>query len=195
MIETLLVALGIFLIRIIGNAISTLRLVMLARDRDVAMFILSFLESLTFAVAISAVVANLSSLINLIAYSGGFAVGNYLGVWLERKLTIGYVQLAITSPQHGKEIANAIRQAGFGATEIIGYGVNGEVMIVESVIERRHLKTTIEIAQSIDPLAFITTRSLQNTFYGFIPSVRPGLYLMRNRPLAKIQKSSKITKD
>jgi uncharacterized protein YebE (UPF0316 family) len=80
MLETLLVAFGIFLIRIIGNAISTLRLVMLARDRDGIVFILSFLESLTFAVAIGAVVTNLDSLLNLIAYSAGYAIGNSLGV-------------------------------------------------------------------------------------------------------------------
>lgn len=195
MLETLLIAFGIFLIRIIGNAISTIRLVMLARERDWAVFMLSILESLTFAVAISAVVTNLDSILNLMAYSIGYAIGSSLGVWLERKLTLGYIQITITSPLHGKDIAAAVRQSGFGATEISGYGVSGEVLIVDCVLERRHMKAVIEIAQRIDSQAFITTRNLHSTFYGFIPSVRPGLNLMRNRPLAKIQKSSKIAKN
>lgn len=190
MLESLLVALGIFLIRIIGNAISTLKLVMLARERNWYVFGLSFLESLTFAVAISAVVTNLDSVINLAAYSGGFAVGSSLGIWLERRLTIGFVQLSVTSPQYGKEIATGIRTSGFGATEITGYGASGEVVIIESVLERRNLKAAIEAVQAIDPQAFITTRTLQSTFYGFVPAVRPGLVTRKFRTIAKSQKSS-----
>lgn len=181
MIETLLVALGIFLIRIVGNAISTLRLVMLARDRDSIVLILSFLESLTFAVAIGAVVSNLDSVLNLIAYSGGYAIGSSLGVWLERKLTLGYLQLTTISPGNGIRIAEAVREAGFGATEIDGYGAEGHVLIIEIVIERQQLKRTMAIIQQIDPDAFITTRTLQSTRRGFIPAVRPGLNRFLNR--------------
>lgn len=193
MVETLGFAFGIFLIRIFGNAISTLRLVMLARDRDGIVLVLSFLESLTFAVAISAVVTNLDSVLNLMAYSSGYAIGSYLGVWLERKLMLGYVQLTITSPALGKEIVAAIRESGFGATEITGYGANGEVLIIESVIERKQTKEAIALIQSIDPKAFITTRTLQSTFYGFVTAVRPGVNRRAKRPIAAIKKSSTIS--
>lgn len=182
MLESIGVAVGIFLIRVIGNSITTIRLVMLARDRDVIVFILSFLESLTFAVAIGAVVSNLSSPLNLIAYSGGYAIGSSVGIWLERKLTLGYVQLTATSTEFGQEIAIAIRESGFGATEVIGHGANGQVVIVESVVERSDLKKCIDTIQKIDAKVFITTRTLQSTRHGFIPAVRPGLSRVINRP-------------
>jgi uncharacterized protein YebE (UPF0316 family) len=181
MFETLLIAFGIFLIRIFGNTISTLRLVMLARERDGVVFVLSFFESLTFAIAIGAVVTNLDSVLNLIAYSAGYAIGSSLGVWLERQLTLGFVQMTTISPGNGRLIADAVRDAGFGATEINGYGAEGEVLIIETVIERQNLKRVMTTVQKIDPDAFITTRTLQSTRRGFIPAVRPGLNRVLNR--------------
>lgn len=181
MFETVLVAFGIFLIRVFGNTISTLRLVMLARDRDGIVLVLSFLESLTFAIAIGAVVTNLDSVVNLIAYSGGYAIGSSLGVWLERRLTLGFVQLTTISPGNGRLIADTVREAGFGATEINGYGAEGEVLIIETVVERQNLKRCMDAIQQIDPDAFITTRTLQSTRRGFIPAVRPGLNRILNR--------------
>lgn len=181
MLESVSVALGIFLLRVLGNTITTLRLVMLARGKTGAVFILGAFESLIFAIALGSVVSNLNSFLNLAAYSLGFATGGNVGIWLERKLMTGYVTLHVVSTSKGHEIAVAIRNAGFGATEFTGLGAEGEVMIVESTVERKNLAACQAAVQQADPQAFITTQALQSTRRGYIPAMRPGLARFVNR--------------
>ncbi|MCB9436298.1 MAG: DUF2179 domain-containing protein [Anaerolineales bacterium] len=181
MLESISVALGIFVLRVLGNTITTLRLVMLARGRTGMVFILGACESLIFAIALGSVVNNLHSILNLAAYSLGFATGGNVGIWLERKLTTGYITLHIVSTAKGHEIAMAIRAAGFGATEFMGLGAEGEVMMVESTVERKNLAACTAAIQQTDPQAFITTHALQSTRRGYIPAVRPGLARFLNR--------------
>jgi uncharacterized protein YebE (UPF0316 family) len=175
------IALGIFVLRILGNTITTLRLVMLARGRSGITFALSFLESTVFAVALGAVVQNLTYIPNLVAYSLGFAIGSSAGIWLERKLTLGYVKLSVISRQQGHEVANSIREAGFGATELDGHGVEGNVFVVETVVERHHIASCVQAIQKTDPHAFITTQALQSTYRGYIPAIQPSLARLLNR--------------
>ncbi|NDJ85779.1 MAG: hypothetical protein GYB66_07830 [Chloroflexi bacterium] len=181
MIETIAFATGIFLMRVLGNAVTTFRLVMLARDREFVVLILGFFESLIFAIAIGAVVANLDSLINLFAYSSGYAVGGSVGIWMERQLTLGYVALTAISKDNGPEIAEALRDKGFGATEVVGHGADGSVLMIETILERHNLQAAIATVQFIERDAFITTLNLQSRQRGYIPAVRPGLARMLNR--------------
>lgn len=181
MLESITVALGIFLLRVLGNTITTLRLVMLSRGKSGMVFILGALESLIFAIALGSVVNNLNSVLNLAAYSLGFATGGNVGIWLERRLMTGYVMLHIVSPNEGHNVATAIRRAGFGATEFAGAGGDGQVTIIESTVERKHLPACMTVVQQADPQAFITTQALQSTRRGYIPAVRPGMARFLNR--------------
>lgn len=181
MLETIGVAVGIFLLRVLGNTTTTFRLVMLSRGKSGMVFILGALESLIFAIALGSVVSNLNSILNLAAYSLGFATGGNIGIWLERRLMTGYVMLHIISSHKGHEIAAAIRTAGFGATEFSGLGADGQVMIIESTVERKNVAACTAAVQQADPQAFITTQALQSTRRGYIPAVRPGLARFLNR--------------
>jgi uncharacterized protein YebE (UPF0316 family) len=60
------------------------------------------------------------------------------------------------SPHGGVEIANALRERGYGATEVAGYGRDGTVEIVDSVVHRSHLDEVMEIVDKWDSQAFVT---------------------------------------
>lgn len=181
MTDALGVALGIFGLRVLGNAVTTVRLVMLAREKTNLVLILSFIESMIFAVALGAVVQNLNSIPNLVAYSGGFAVGSSVGIWLERRLTLGYVRVSIITRNSGKDVAKAIREAGFGATLLDAHGAESDVYVVETVLERRNVSPCVSAIQKADPHAFITMHALQSTYKGYVPSVQPGLARILSR--------------
>lgn len=181
MFEDIAVAIGIFGMRVLGNAITTSRLILLHRDRKFIVAILGFFESLIFALALGVVVQNLDSILNLVAYAGGFSAGGAVGSWLEHKLMLGYVSIHIISPEKGHEIAEAVRDAGFGATEITGHGVKGDVVIIETVVEREDMSRCIKAIQAVDEDAFITTQSLSGTQHGHIQAIRPGLSRLLNR--------------
>jgi uncharacterized protein YebE (UPF0316 family) len=180
-VQMLVVALAIFVVRVLNNALATMRLILITRGRRISSSVLAFIESLMFVLVIGTVVSNLGDIPNLVAYAGGFAVGGYIGMWLEDRLALGYVLLMAVSRTKGQAVVKAIREAGFGATEIAGRGVEGEVLIVESIMERHQLETCINIIQQIDPDTFITTQTLRSSRRGYMPVVRPGLTKMFNQ--------------
>ena len=78
-VEVLALAGGIFVLRVIGNMLTTLRTVMLVRGQKIRSSILAIFESLVFAVAIGSVVSNLNNIAKLNIYLtdlGHFALVN-----------------------------------------------------------------------------------------------------------------------
>lgn len=171
--DVLLTAGGIFLLRIIGNMITTVRLVTIVRGQKITATVLAVLESLVFALALGGVVNNLNNLWNLGAYSVGYALGGYLGMLLEQRLVQRFVSVLIISPQRAHEVAVAIREAGFGATEGTGMGASGLVGSVTAVVSHRDVNKVARIAQQIDDQAFVTTDELRSISRGYFRVARP----------------------
>lgn len=172
--EVIGTAVAIFGLRVIGNMLTTLRLVMNARSKLTPAFFIAILESLLFALALGVVVANLNSIPNLVAYSVGFATGGYLAMRLEEHLMPYFIEVNAISVRDGHLIAEAIREQGMGATEHDAHGARGDVSVVQTIIERRQLKRCLATIYHIDPNAFVSTTGLRGTEHGFL-NIQPGL--------------------
>lgn len=170
MLETIGLALGIFSLRVIGNMLTTLRLVMNSRGKLREAFFVAIAESLVFAYALGAVVIHLDSHLNLIAYALGFAVGGFLAMKLEQHLLTLYVEATIFSAEKGHELAEAIREIGLGATETDAHGGRGDVTIIKSIFERRQLKAYMRAVKGVDPDVFLTVEGLRATEHGILSS-------------------------
>ena len=165
--DTILMAGGIFLLRVVGNMLTTVRLVLMVRGQKLSSAFLSVIETLIFAVALGSVVTNLNNIWNLGAYSIGFAVGGYLGMTLEQRLIQRFVSVQIISPHHSHEIAVAVRQAGFGATESYGQGAEGQVGAVTAVVKHRDVNKVTKVVQAVDPKAFVMLEELRGISHGY----------------------------
>lgn len=165
--DTLLSAGGIFLLRVVGNMITTVRLVLIVRGQKLPSAGLAVIETLIFAVALGSVVSNLNNIWNLGAYSVGFAVGGYLGMTLEQRLIQRFVSVHVISPHHSHDIAVAIRQAGFGATESYGQGAEGQVGAVTAVAKHRDVSRVVRVVQTVDPKAFVMLEELRGISQGY----------------------------
>lgn len=165
--ELIATAAGIFGLRVVGNMLTTLRLVLILRARRLLSAILAIFESLIFAVALGSVVQNLNNGWNLAAYSLGFAVGGYLGMALESRLILRYVAINVISPHRAHDIAEAVRDAGFGATESWGQGATGEVGSVQIVVVHREVKQVVKLVQKVDDNAFVTFEELRGISRGY----------------------------
>jgi uncharacterized protein YebE (UPF0316 family) len=120
-----------------------------------------------WVVAITSVLSNLDNLLNIVAYAGGFATGNVVGMTIEERLAIGHAHMRVISSGRGTAILEAIRKAGYGATEISGRGKDGTVTIISCSIKRRHIsKIQREISQ-IDQDAFITVEEIRPLHRGY----------------------------
>lgn len=172
-VDVLLLAAGIFTLRVIGNMITTVRLVTIMRNQKPAALLLGVLESLVFALALGSVVSNLDNLWNLGAYCFGYAIGGYLGMILEQRLVRRFVSVLIISAAHGPDIAAAIREAGYGATETLGRGARGDVESVTVVVGHRDVSKVIHITHEIDEHAFVTMDELRSISRGYFRVARP----------------------
>lgn len=147
----------IFFLRILNNAVGTVRVIMMTEDRRIWGFALASFESLLFAYTAGLVITNLENVPNLAAYVLGFAVGGYVGMFIERKFHNLYDTITIIcSLEKGHEIAVALREADHGVTEAKGEGAMGEVMTLRIVTHQNDIKEVIGIARDIKPDAFIT---------------------------------------
>ncbi len=162
------VALAIFGLRVIGSAITTVRTLLVMRGQRWVSAGLGFVEALIFALTIGAVVQNLSNIWNLTAYCLGFAAGQFVGMWLEDRLALGFASLRIVSRSRSRAVASAIREAGFGATEDHGDGRQGTVGIITVTVRRKEIEAVNKIVETIDSTAFVTIEEARALRRGYL---------------------------
>lgn len=173
-VNVILGAGAIFVLRVIGNMITTVRLVLIVRGRKISSSILGIFEALIFAVALGTVVTNLDHIWNLSAYCLGYAVGGYLGMVMEDYMIQRFVLVQAISPRLAHEIAVAVREAGFGATESFGQGVDGQVGTVAIAASHHQVSQVVKIIQTVDPKAFVMMEELRAVSRGFFRLLHSG---------------------
>lgn len=157
----------IFLLRVFEMSFSTLRMMMLLRDKKKLAWLFAFFQATIFVLAISNVLSNLQSWIHVVSYSAGFATGWVVGSYVEGKLAIGFSHLRIVSPKYGAAIAELLRKKGFAVTEIPARGKDGMVTLLELGVMRKSAKDVQEIVKSVDESAYITSDSLRPVNRGY----------------------------
>lgn len=155
-----LIAFGIFAARTVNIALDTLRFMFTIRGKRGISWILGFLESVLFVVIIGQVLTNLSNPLNVIGYAAGFATGNVMGMAIEKRLAIGFTHFSIVSRSHSTEIADVLRDEGYGVTEIPARGRESSFMLVDCHVRRKQADEVEAIALKIDPEAFITAEDV-----------------------------------
>ncbi|MFN8372309.1 MAG: DUF5698 domain-containing protein [Anaerolineae bacterium] len=173
-LDGLLLALGIFVLRIINSAIGTLRVVFITKQMKLLAAILAFIEAWVFAVVMSSVVSDLSNMPNLIAYCGGFSVGNYIAMWIEGRFMTSYMAVNIIARERGHELAAALRSKGYGVTETHGEGREGTVITLRSVVTHRDVSKLVSCAYEIVPDAFVSVTEIKTVQHGWISAPRVG---------------------
>lgn len=157
----------IFSLRIIDVSMGTVRTLMIVRGMRRWAVLIGFVEVTVWVVAISQVISNLNNVWNILAYSGGFAAGTFVGMSLENKLALGDVDIHIVSPKKGAEVATRVRQAGFGATELPALGQSGPVSFIGVVVPRKQKPAVLALITDVDPTAFVTVDDMRHVDRGF----------------------------
>lgn len=157
---------AIFVMRVMNYAIGTLRLIAIARGRRLITSVLAALEALVFALVIAGVIQDLENLANLSAYCAGASVGSWVGMELEARLIRSYMIVNIFSPM-GQQIAEVLRDSGFGVTLQRSEGRDGEVITLRSVIDKRDVKTVSNITRQIHAEAFMVAEEVSSLRHGW----------------------------
>jgi len=178
----------IFLSRIADQSIGSMRLIFLSKGYKFIAPMLGFFEVIIWLIAVSQIMKHLDNVLCYIAYGAGFAMGNYIGMTLEERISIGTVLVRIIPNLNTAELIEALRLHNFGLTTIDANGSRGEVKIFISIINRKDLKEYISIINKINPNAFYTIEEVKTINQGIVRN-NP-----RNSIIGTIGKSFRISK-
>jgi len=159
-------ALLIFALRLTDVSMGTVRTIMIMRGMRKWAALIGFVEVSIWVVAISRVIGNLDTIWNVVGYSGGFACGTLLGMWIESKLALGHMEVHIVSMTKGQEMVQHIRRAGYGATMLRAEGQAGPVFMINVVAPRKEVKQIIRLVNEIDARSFVTVEEARQVMRG-----------------------------
>jgi len=151
----------IFFLRIVDVTLDTMRVLFMVRGRRVPAGILGFLMALVWIIAVGNAMKHLDSIWHILGYAAGYGTGTMVGITIENLVAFGLIQLRIVSRHGGVEIAEGLRERGYGATEFSGFGRDSAVEIVQSVVQRAHLDEVLAIVDQFDDTAFVTVEDPQ----------------------------------
>ncbi len=159
----------IFIARILDVSIGTLRIIFVSRGMKYLAPLLGFFEVLIWLIAIGQIMQHLDNIMCYIAYAGGFAAGNYLGIIIEQKLKIGIYIVRIITQKNAAELIVFLRSKNYGITSIDAEGSQGKVNILYSIIRRKNLAHFIESIEQFNPNAFYTIEDVRFVSKGIFP--------------------------
>lgn len=161
----------IMLLRICDVTLGTLRTVFVVQSRKYHAGIAGFFEVLVWIFAMKYIVEHMDNTLNLLGYASGFGFGTILGITIEQKIGIGYVQVNIISNLKTDLIVDSLRNKQFGVTVMPANGINGGVNVIHTIISKRMFKRLKAIVEEIDPSGFINILPA-SPLRGFIHGVR-----------------------
>ena len=150
----------IFIVRIADVSLGTVRIVCVSKDMRALSSFLGFLEVMIWLFAITQIMKNISNPVQYVAYAAGFGMGNYVGITIERKLSMGSRMVRIIAKNNAKELITSLRSRGYGATSIDGEGLEGPVKVIFSVVRRHKVADVVNIAKEHNPKAFFTVEEI-----------------------------------
>jgi uncharacterized protein YebE (UPF0316 family) len=158
--DFLILPVFIFCLRICDVTLDTMRIIFMTKGFKRLAPVIGFFEVLIWIVAITRIMQNLNSWVCYVAYAGGFATGNYVGMLLDEKLAIGHELIRVITRLDSGDLADALRNAGFGVTSVKATGMQGEVGILYVIVNRKNQKQAIGIIQQYNPNAFFTVENI-----------------------------------
>ena len=156
-----LLPLLIFFARVCDVSLGTIRIIFVSKGIKYLAPIIGFFEILIWLLAISQIMQNLSNVYYYVFYAGGFAMGNFVGILLEERLSIGTIAIRIITRNDATKLTDALKQSAFGVTSIDAEGPKGKVKIIFTVINRQNLHKIISIVKKYNPKAFYSIEDIR----------------------------------
>ncbi|HPS45959.1 MAG TPA: DUF2179 domain-containing protein [Bacteroidales bacterium] len=156
----------IILARIFDVSIGTVRLIFVSKGFKLLAPILGFFEVIIWLLAVSQIMKHLDNVVCYIAYGFGFALGNYIGMYLEEKLSIGNVIIRVITKADSFELINDLKSQNYGLTVVDAEGSHQKVKLIFSVIKRENVNQFVSIINQYNPHSFYTIEDVKSVNEG-----------------------------
>ncbi len=157
----ILVPVLIFLARAADVSMAAVRIIFVSRGIRALAAVIGFFEMLIWLIGISQIMQNLNNPISYIAFAGGFSMGTFVGITIERKIAIGNLAVHFITSKNPASLLRYFRAKGYGATTIDGHGTAGPVKIIFVIVRRKLLDNVLDIIKRFDRDAFYTIEDVR----------------------------------
>jgi len=159
----------IFIARIADVSMGTVRVIFVSRGLKYLAPVVGFFEILIWLLAIGQIMKNLSNPVCYIAYAGGFSIGNYVGICIAERLSLGMVLIRVITKKDAVSLVEHLKSEKYGVTSVDGQGASGDVKVVFTIVPRREVKPVIELVKKLNPNAFYTIEEVGFVEKGIFP--------------------------
>jgi uncharacterized protein YebE (UPF0316 family) len=166
----------IFTARLVDVSLGTIRIIFISRGLKYIAPLIAFIEINIWLLAVAQIIMNLSNPLYAMAYAGGFAMGNLVGMVIEEKISIGSVIVRIIVKHDGDKIYDHLTSEKYGVTMVDAKGIEGDVKLILVVIRRGDLKKILDHIKTIHPHAFYTVEDTRTVKDAVLPVARRGLF-------------------
>ncbi len=160
----------IFIARVIDVTFGTMRIIFISKGEKILAPLFGFFEIMVWLFAIGQVMQNLTNLTYYFAYAGGFATGNFVGMYIEEKLAMGTLVIRIITKKDASNLIEAIKLKNYGITIIDGQGATGSVKIIFTVIKRKNVGDVVDMIKQFNPKAFFSIEEVRVARDGIFPT-------------------------
>jgi uncharacterized protein YebE (UPF0316 family) len=164
----------IFFARVMDVSLDTVRIIFINRNLRYYASIIGFFEVLIWLMVIRQIFQHLGNPVCFVAYAAGFATGNFVGVIIENKISIGKVIIRIITRREADDLITYLRSAGYGLTIIDAEGVTGPVKVIMSIVERSNIEHIVDMIKQHNLQAFYSVEDVRFVSEAVTPHRLPG---------------------
>jgi uncharacterized protein YebE (UPF0316 family) len=152
----------------------TIRVIYISRGIKYLAPIIAFFEIVIWLLAMEVVMQDLANIANFLAFALGFAMGTYVGLVIEEKLSIGMVILRIvTTDESNEEIVSFMKSENYGITTLDATGSRGSVKMILSLVNRTDVPRITQHIQATNPHAFFSIEDVRYVNQGVFRPKKP----------------------
>lgn len=164
----------IFSARVLDVSLQTLRIIFVSRGLKYLAPFVGFFEVIIWLLALRVIMENLNNWACYIAYGAGFAMGNFIGIFIEKRLAIGNSIVRIITRKDAIPLIEHLRSSGYGVTSIQAEGSEGSVHVIYVIVKRHDLEAIGEVIRDFNPNAFYTVEDVRLVIKGIFPMNKLG---------------------
>lgn len=154
--------------KILENALSTVRLIVVANGKKLLGAILNTVVSIIWVFTAGIVIIDINEdLIKVLFFCLGSGIGSYVGSYIENKLALGNNLLMCIIDKNELETIKKLRKKGYAITTISGYGKDTEKYILLIFTTRKKRKKLIEDIKSLNNNCMIISEVATPIYGGY----------------------------
>ena len=160
----------IFAARVLDVSLGTVRIIFVSRGLKYLAPLIGFFEILIWLLALGQIMKNLTNPACYIAYTGGFAMGNFVGIYIAEKLSLGVVIIRVVTKKDASQLVEFLKSANYGVTSVDGHGTSGQVKVVFTIVPRREIRNVVGLIKTFNPKAFYSIEEVGFIEKGIFPA-------------------------